>query len=214
MTDNSVRFGGFATYGKEDGKGLYVDALVGGGYNNYQVTRNIQFGSINRTANSAPTAGELDSMLATGYDFKKGKWTFGPTASLQYTYFGANSFSENGAQSLNLSNSGWNTSSMLSSLGAHAAYNWQAGKNIVVVPQINLSWQHEFMQNSYSIDSSLGGSTFANTSSTPIRDFLYTGIGFSVELLNKWTTSFFYNAAAGNSDLQSQNIFLSFGAKF
>ncbi|MCX6960760.1 MAG: autotransporter domain-containing protein, partial [Verrucomicrobia bacterium] len=214
MTDNSVRFGGFATYGRQDGRGFFADALLGGGYNNYQVTRNIAFGSINRTATSSPGAGELDSMLATGYDFKKGKWTFGPTASLQYTYFGANSFSENGAQSLNLSNSGWNTSSMLSSVGAHAAYTWQVTKDLVVVPQVNLSWQHEFLQSPYSINSSLGGPSFANASSTPIRDFLYTGVGVTLELKQKWSTSLFYNAAAGNSDLQSQNIFLSLGTKF
>ncbi|MCE9542877.1 MAG: autotransporter domain-containing protein, partial [Verrucomicrobia bacterium] len=214
MTDNSVRFGGFATYGRQDGKGFFADGILGGGYNSYQVTRNIQFGSINRTANSAPSAGELDSMLATGYDFKKGMWTFGPTASLQYTYFGANSFSENGAQSLNLSNVGWNTSSMLSSLGAHAAFTWQATKDLVVVPQLNLSWQHEFLQNPYSINSSLGGASLSNLSSAPIRDFLYTGVGVTFEFKQKWSSSIFYNAAAGNSDLQSQNIFLSFGAKF
>jgi uncharacterized protein YhjY with autotransporter beta-barrel domain len=214
MTDNSVRLGGFATYGRQDGRGFFADAILGGGFNSYQVTRNIQFGSINRTANSAPTAGELDSMLATGYDFKKGNWTFGPTASLQYTYFGANSFSENGAQSLNLSNSGWSTSSMLSSLGTHVAYTWQATRDLVVVPQVNLSWQHEFLQSPYSINSSVGGANFANLSSTPIRDFLYTGVGVTLEIQQKWTTSIFYNAAAGNADLQSQNIFLSFGAKF
>ncbi|MFZ0436081.1 MAG: hypothetical protein WAL87_08955, partial [Chthoniobacterales bacterium] len=66
----------------------------------------------------------------------------------------------------------------------------------------------------YSINSSLGGASFANTSSTPIRDFLYTGVGFTVEYKNKWNTGFFYNAAAGNNDLQSQNIFWSAGAKF
>jgi outer membrane autotransporter protein len=103
---------------------------------------------------------------------------------------------------------------MLSSLGTHVAYTWQATRDLVVVPQVNLSWQHEFLQSPYSINSSVGGANFANLSSTPIRDFLYTGVGVTLEIQQKWTTSIFYNAAAGNSDLQSQNIFLSFGAKF
>jgi autotransporter-associated beta strand protein len=214
LIDNSVRFGLFGTYGHQDGKGLFVDGLVGGGYNNYQVSRNISFSGINRTANSSPGAGEFDSMIALGYDIKKGNFTYGPIASLQYTYFAAAPFSETGAQSLNLSNSGWNTSSMLSSIGAHAAYNWQVNKSILVVPQINLSWQHEFMQNPYAINSSLGGANFSNLSSAPIRDYLYTGIGFTVVLANNWNTSFFYNASVGNSDLTSQNIFWSFGFKF
>ena len=175
---------------------------------------------MNRTANSSPGAGELDTMLGGGYDIQKGKFTFGPTASLQYTYLGANGVNETGAQSLNFNSSGWNSSSMLSSVGAHAAYNWVAhhgsGGDVVVVPQISLNWQHEFMQNPYAINGNLGGTSpsFSNWSATPIRDFLYTGVGFTVEFAKNWNTSFFYNASAGNNDLVSQNIFWSLGMKF
>ena len=216
LTDNAVRFGVFGTYGNKDGKGLYLNALAGGAYHNYQATRVIQYTGMNRTANSQPGAGELDTMLATGYDIQKGKFTFGPTASLQYTYLGVNSLTETGAQSLDFNSGGWNSSSMLSSVGVHAAYSWVAQKGVMVVPQINLSWQHEFMQNPYAISGNLGGTspTFANCSATPIRDFLYSGVGFTVEFAKRWNTSFFYNAAAGNSDLVSQNIFLSAGVKF
>ncbi len=216
LTDNAVRFGVFGTYGQEDGKGFYANALAGGAYHNLQATRVIQYTGVNRTANSSPGAGELDTMLATGYDVQKGKFTFGPTASLQYTYLGVNSVNETGAQSLNFNSGGWNSSSMLSSLGAHAAYTWQASRNILVVPQISLNWQHEFMQNPYAINGSLGGTrpTFSNWSASGIRDYLYTGVGFTVEFAKNWTTSFFYNASAGNSDLVSQNIFWSAGVKF
>ena len=216
LIDNAVRFGVFGTYGHKDGKGLYANALAGGAYHNYQATRVIQYTGMNRTANSTPGAGELDTMLATGYDIQKGKFTFGPTASLQYTYLGVNPVNETGAQSLNFNSGGWNSSSMLSSVGAHAAYNWQAGKNVVVVPQISLNWQHEFLQNPYNITGNLGGTspTFSNTSATGIRDYLYTGVGFTVEFSKKWNTSFFYNAAAGNNNLTSQNIFWSAGVKF
>ena len=220
LIDNSVRFGLFGTYGQKNSKGepvgFYANALAGGGYNNYQATHLIQFTGLNRTASSSPGAGELDTMLAGGYDIKKGHFTFGPTASLQYTYLGVNPVNETGAQSLNFNSSGWNSASMLSSLGAHAAYTRQAGKNVVVVPQISLNWQHEFMQNPYAISGNLGGTspTFSNWSSAPLRDTLYTGVGFTVEFAKKWNTSFFYNASAGNSDLVSQNIFWSAGLKF
>ena len=220
LIDNSVRFGVFGTYGQKNSKGealgFYANGLAGGGYNNYQTTRAITFGGINRTANASPGAGELDTMLATGYDLKKGKFTFGPTASLQYTYLGVNPVNETGAQSLNFNSSGWNTASMLSSVGAHAAYNWQVKPDILVVPQLSLSWQHEFLQNPYDISGNLGGSSpsFNNTSSTGIRDYLYTGLGFTVEFAKRWNTSLFYNAVAGNNNLTSQNIFWSLGVKF
>ncbi len=220
IIDNSVRFGLFGTYGQKNTRGeavgFYADALAGGGYNNYQVTRNISFTGLNRTATSSPGAGELDTMLAGGYDLKKGNWTYGPTTSLQYTYFGANAVNETGAQSLNFASGGWNTSSMIYSLGGHVAYSYQANPNLLLVPQISLSWQHEFLQNPYSINGSLGGSSpsFANTSSAPLRDTLYTGVGVTLEYKHRWNTSLFYNASAGNANLTSQNIFWSAGVKF
>ncbi len=215
LIDNGARFGLFGTYGNPDGRGFYANALAGGAYHNYSVTRNIAVGSLSRTANSTPGAGEFDSMLATGYDLRKGAFTFGPVASLQYTYFGANSVNETGASSLDFNSQGWNTASMLSTLGAQAAYTWQANRNLVVVPQLSLSWQHEFLQNPYNITGNLGSSpNFTTTSATGTRDYLYTGVGVTLEYQKKWNTSFFYNAAAGNNNLQSQNIFWSAGVKF
>ncbi|MBX9743125.1 MAG: autotransporter domain-containing protein [Chthoniobacterales bacterium] len=214
LIDNSVLFGLFGTYAQEKEKGFFVDGLVGGGYSGYTMQRNINFGTISRTATSNPGAGMLNAMLASGYDLKKGNWTYGPTMNLQYAYFGVPSFNETGAQSLDLQNVSWNTSSMIYSLGSHVAYRWEVNKSLVLVPQVNLSWQHEFLQNSYDISANLGGINFYNASSAPLRDTLYTGLGFSLELDKKWDASLFYNAAAGNSDLMSQNIFLSLGMRF
>ena len=76
------------------------------------------------------------------------------------------------------------------------------------------SWQYELLQNTYAINGSIRGSTnFSNTSATGIRVYLYAGLGFTVEFRKKWET-FFYNSAAGNRDIQSQNIFWSAGVKF
>jgi len=214
VIDNAVRFGLLGTVGDPSGRGFYGDALVGGSYNNYNVTRAINFPGVNSTANSSPGAGELDSLLAAGYNWRKGNWAFGPVSSLQYTYFGANSFNETGAQSLDYQGLNWNTASMIYNLGANCAYSWQATRNLMVVPQINLAWQHEFLQNPYAINGNLSGAPVSNTSSAPLRDTLYTGVGVTLEFNKRWNTAFFYNAAAGNNDLVSQNIFWSAGVKF
>jgi autotransporter-associated beta strand protein len=214
VIDNAVRFGLFGTYGDPSGMGFYGDGLIGGTYHNYSVKRNIAFSGLNRSASSSPGAGELDSMIAAGYNWRKGNWAFGPVSSLQYTYFGMNSFNETGAQSLDYQGLNWNSASMIYNLGGNCAYSWQANRDLMVVPQINLSWQHEFLQNPYAINGSLGGAPVANTSSAPLRDWLYTGVGVTLEYKKNWNTAFFYNAAAGNRDLVSQNIFWSLGMKF
>jgi len=221
LVDNQVNFGLFGTYGQKEGKGLFIDGLIGGAYDNYQMNRNISFGSgdnaLNRTAMGTPGAGELNTMVATGYDMKRGHFTFGPLSSLQYQYFGTSPFTESGADSLNLAANAWNTSSMIFSLGSHLAYNWQVTKNLLVIPQVSLNWQHQFLENPYTINSTLNSGSspsFANTSSAPLRDTLYTGLGFTIEMGKRWESSFFYNAAAGNQDVVSQNIFWSLGCKF
>ena len=216
VIDNAVRFGLLSTFGDPSGKGFYGDALVGGSYHNYNVNRAISFPGLNRTANSAPGAGELDSLLAAGYNWREGNWAFGPVSSLQYTYFGMNSFNETGAQSLDYQGLNWNSSSMIYNLGGNCAYSWQATKNLMVVPQINLAWQHEFLQNPYIISGTLAGSGIpvSNSSSAPLRDTFYTGIGVTLEYRKRWHMGLFYNAAAGNSDLVSHNIFWSLGYKF
>jgi uncharacterized protein YhjY with autotransporter beta-barrel domain len=225
LVDDSVNFGLFGTYGDPTAsgwrKGFFVDALAGGAYNSYTMRRSIAFGTganaLSRTATGTPGAGELNTMLASGYDLHHANWTFGPLSSLQYQYFGANSFNEQGAQSLDLNMSGWNNSSMIYSLGGHLAYNYQLNKHILLIPQLSLGWQHEFLQNPYAMTSTLGYGTspsFNTWSSAPLRDTLYTGIGMTVSFYKNWDSSFFYNAAAGNTSLTSQNIFWSLGTHF
>jgi outer membrane autotransporter protein len=216
LIDNAVRFGLFTTYGSLNGRGFYADALLGGSYHNYDSVRTISFPGLNRSATSAPGAGEFDSMLASGYNWKKGNWSFGPVSSLQYTYFGMNSFSETGAQSLDYQGLRWNSSSMIYNLGANCAYAWQANQDLMIVPQINLSWQHEFLQNPYVISGTLSGSGMpvSDSSSAPLRDWLYSGLGVTMEYRKRWQMGLFYNAASGNRDLVSQSIFWSAGVKF
>ncbi|MCF7729722.1 MAG: autotransporter domain-containing protein, partial [Chthoniobacterales bacterium] len=72
LVDNQVNFGLFGTYGQENGEGLFIDALAGGAYDNYQMNRTISFrtgeNALNRTAMGTPGAGELNTMVATAYD--------------------------------------------------------------------------------------------------------------------------------------------------
>jgi len=106
---------------------------------------------------------------------------------------------------------------MLSSVGAYAAYNWMSHKGIVVVPQVSLSCRHQLLQNPYDITCNLWRSspTFSNTSANGIRVHLYLyGSRLHCGVREEVEHSFFYNAAAGNSDLTSQNIFWSAGVKF
>ena len=116
--DNSVRFGLFAEYAKG---GFYTDGILGGAYNSVVVNHGISINgfanSFSSIANSTTEGGELDSLLGTGYNFKFGKLSFGPSTSLQYTYLNLGSAQEIGSGPLDLSVGSQNASSLLYTLG-------------------------------------------------------------------------------------------------
>jgi len=195
-----------------------VNGLVGGAWHNYDVDRGIAFGTIDRTADSTPGAGEFDLAVGTGYDLKEGNFTFGPAASVQYTYLGVQSFNETGADSRDLALNSFNSSSCLFTLGGQAAYRWEVNEGLVITPMVSASWQHEFLQDAYTIGSAFdtGGpsSPFNYTTSAPERNFFYGGAGVSVAIDSRWQVIALWNCAAGNADLISQNVYLSLNAKF
>ena len=165
--------------------------------------RSIEFGTIDRPARGDTGAGELDVALSTGYDIKAGNFAFGPVSSLQYTYFDVQ---------------GYNGRSLLYSLAAQAAYRWEVTKNFAVTPMVSTSWQHEFLQNAYTINSSFntGGpsSPFGFQTTQAQQDYFYACAGVGLNFSDTCEASFFWNAAAANADQTSQNIYFSIGAKF
>ena len=213
--DNAVRFGVFGTYDIED---FYFNALVGGAYHGYTVNRYINFGGLDRTATGRPGAGEFNLALGTGYDFQAGDLTFGPFTTLQYTYLGVQGFTETGADALNLDVSPYDSSSLLYTLGAQAAYNWRLSDKVFVTPMVFAGWQHEFLQNGYTINSSFatGGpaAPFNYNTSSPARDNFYGGAGVTVGIGERWQATFIYSAFAANENNSSQNLYLGVGYKF
>jgi fibronectin-binding autotransporter adhesin len=213
--DNAVRFGVFGTYDVED---FYFNALVGGAYHGYTVNRYINFGGLNRTATGRPGAGEFDLALGTGYDFDIGNFSWGPFTTLQYTYLAMQGFTETGADSLNLDVDPYNSSSLLYTLGAQAAYNWKVSDKVVITPTAFAGWQHEFLQNGYTINSTFatGGpaAPFNYNTASPARDNFYGGVGVTVGVGESWQATFIYSASAANQDNSSQNLYLGLGYKF
>jgi T5SS/PEP-CTERM-associated repeat protein len=222
MEDNAARFGLLASWAGEtcysNTDNIYLNGLVGGQIHNYNVDRQVEFSDINRTANGTPTGGEFDSAVQVGYNIREDGFTFGPQASLQYTYLGVDSFNESGADSLDLNVNSFNSSSMMFTLGGQGAYRIEVDEDFAVIPMADASWQHECLQNPYGIQSAFntGGpsESFNFQSSAPLRDFFYGGVGVGFAIGQNWQVSVLWNASAANADLSSQNVFISAAARF
>jgi len=212
---NAARFGAYATL--DTGNGFYGNALLGGGYSDYEVRRTIDFGSIDRTARSNPHGGEFSAMLGTGYDWKAGNFTFGPVASGQYTYVNIDGFTEEGARSLNLKINDQEAHSLRSTLGARVAYSWQINEAVALVPEGRITWQHEFLQDSRDIAAELDGGRgpgFNIATTTPERDAVFAGAGLNLQVGDRWNANVYYNADFGRGDFKSQMISGGVNIKF
>jgi len=85
--------------------------------------------------------GELYVLAGTGYDWKVGALSIGPTATFQYTLVGIDGFTGQGSLAP-LAIGGRNAESVRSTLGFKASADLHAG-GVILRPEVRASWQHE-----------------------------------------------------------------------
>ena len=203
---NSFSFGTYASYAKD---GYYADAVIGGGYTGFQTQRSIAFGTIDRTASADPGSGQFTAGLNLGKDFEVGKFTLGPIVGAQYTYAGIGSFTESGAESLDLSLGQQNANSLRSTLGGRIAYTWNLNQKIALIPEVRMFWQHEFLNNPRTINASLDGGSgpsFDYETTDPYRNSVFAGAGVTAQFGKNLSGSVFYNINFGSQTYQNNMV--------
>ena len=73
--------------------GFYLNGYLGGVYSSYDTRRDALAGNAIGSTNS----GGFNAFVSGGYEFHSGAWTFGPIASLQYSYVDLSGFTESGS---------------------------------------------------------------------------------------------------------------------
>jgi len=203
---NSFSFGTYASYAKD---GYYADAVIGGGYTGFQTKRSIEFSTIDRTASADPNSGQFTAGLNLGKDFEVGKFTLGPIVGAQYTYAGIGSFTESGAESLDLSLGQQNANSLRSTLGGRIAYTWNVNQKIALIPEVRMFWQHEFLNNARNLNASLdggNGAAFDFETTDPYRNSVFAGAGVTAQFGKHLSGSVFYNINFGSQTYQNNMV--------
>jgi outer membrane autotransporter protein len=174
-----------------------------GGYNSYDTRR----AGLQGEARGDTHGGEVDALFGTGYDFKAGGLTFGPTASFNYTYAGTDAFTEHGSL-VPLSIHGGNADSLRTAFGVKASYDWKCGA-LLIKPEIRAAWQHEFGDAAYTLDSSFAngaGGSFAVSGPKFGRDSALLGAGFAIELNARYSTYLYYDGELGRTNYESTSV--------
>ena len=198
-----VNAGKIGMYATLFGKGFYLDTAVSGGPSGYTTRRT----ALQGTANGSTNGGDLDALVAVGYDWQKGNLTIGPTASFQYGYVGLNGFTETGSLAP-LKFPDQNTESERTAFGAKAFYNWKIG-SITAIPQFSAAWQHEFGSTEYSVVASLAsgaGNSFTVFGPPIGRDSLLIGAGATVILNERVSTYIYYDGEFARTKYLSNNV--------
>ena len=206
MRGNNISFGTYASYARD---GFYADAVIGGGYSAYQTKRSIQFSTIDRTASADPNSAQFTAGLNLGKDFKAGKFTFGPIAGAQYTAVNIGSFTESGAESLDLSLAQQNANSLRSTLGGRLAYTLTLNQKITLIPEVRMFWQHEFLNYARTMSAGLdagNGPSFDYQTTAPYRDSVFAGVGATAQFGENLSGSIFYNINFGSQTYQNNII--------
>jgi len=191
--------------------GFYTDFAVSGGYNGYDSRR----AGISGDARGSTDGGDLNTLFGTGYDFKKGGLTFGPTATFNYTFLGTDAFTENGSLAP-LSVNGGQGESLRSAVGFKATYDWKVG-GILIRPELRTAWQHEFGDTAYTLDSSFvngAGDTFSSTGPKIGRDSALLGAGFAIQWNQRCTSYVYYDGELGRTNYHVANVSAGLGIAF
>jgi len=206
---STVKMEGYSAglYGSLFGDALYGDAQVGCGWNRYDNNRRIVFPGLDRTATSSPSGDQFSAYGGTGYDFKRGNWTLGPTLSLQYIRLSVGDYTETGAGSLNLHVDRKSVESLLGSAGGRIAWRWE-GEGIKLFPRLWAAWRHEFAAADQSTLASLAqtGSAFTVTAPGLESNYLAAGAGISLQWRALATFFLNYDVQFGQHEFWAQGV--------
>jgi outer membrane autotransporter protein len=205
-------------------RGFYVDGLISYGWNNFESSRNFDYGFTTPTgqlervvtqAKSEPDSTQYGLSVGAGYEITQRAVMLTPYARVNFIRMDIDEFTETRADGWGIRYSDQEIDSLTTQLGGQASYavSTQWG---VLSPQILAEWVHEFENEARSIPVSFVGDPGANLflvpTEDPDRDFFNVGAGITGTFARGISAFFYYEALLGYKNLD-RNLFTG-GVRF
>jgi len=216
-SSQGLTYGGTLSYGKPQG-GLYADAVISG--EGFQSSTSHPL-SVNGTHDGTVSAKPVSTAYTlggdTGYDVRRGRWTYGPVAMLQYTRLQAAPISLSGPGNSSAKVNGQCLESLYTGFGSHLLYSLPVSYSVTLVPEVRLFWSHEFLNGATTPTSSLSqspGRTYSATTSPGKQNAGNAYAGITALFGNNLSSSLFYGGTVSSGDNSMQSLILSIILKF
>lgn len=203
-TESSMRSLGIYFSGTRDDKdgSFYYMGMASYGMGEYDFTRTTSIGSYASKASASPDGSQAIGYLALGYEWDAGsqalsyQWTTGPMVSLRYAYNSVDGYTESGNGADTLKVDDYSYDSLLASVGWRSTVRFDIQECVTLVPELRLSWQHEFLDGKDKIDAALalpGATPFSTEMNKEGSDYMTAGVGVTVLIAEATTVSLDYD---------------------
>ncbi|MDF1740369.1 MAG: autotransporter domain-containing protein [Verrucomicrobiales bacterium] len=162
---------------------FYLLGNVGYGFNDYDTSRNINFGTINRVAEADYDSHGLLGYLELGIVGDFGPWLVTPKMTAQYLYLDTQGFTETGAGAASLNVAGDESSSLRVGAGVSISRSFELDSGDSLIPELSVHYYHEALDNNRPVVASFGGAggnTFTSQGAALGRDFVEAGLGMTL----------------------------------
>ena len=177
--------GHMAVYLERDFGNSYLTGVASYGYNAYDTTRHIDFGTIARTAEAAYSGNSFSFYLEAGQNVRRESIHLQPYTALQYIQLYQDPFTETGADSLNMSVEGTRADALRGFLGTRVLSYFSTGEGRLITLEGRAAWRHEFLNDNRLFDANFAGqsgASFAVMGINADRDAAILGTGLSVDM--------------------------------
>jgi outer membrane autotransporter protein len=172
----TFHLGLYGTYSQDK---WYLDAGMSYAHNWNDGKRKVAFTGFNRTAKSDYDADSYSFYFGGGYDFGTGNWSLVPNATLAYTYYDQDGYSEKNAAGANLTVKDYDQDSFTSTLGLNVGYTF----NETVRATFRTAWVHDYCDTQSEVKSKVGAGKYVKTKGFDVdEDTFVFGCGLNAQL--------------------------------
>ncbi len=200
----------------------FLDLSAGYARKDYSLDRFVSFTNtggapITGFAKGDTSGNEYRIGANTGYDFYRGRFTFGPRLGINYVHTDNDAFQEAGGTGLEMAFNSSSFDSAVSSVGVQgsAAYSTSFG---VLVPQISFAYMHEFANGQQTLTGhlvqDLNATTLSFQNDSPDRDYFGVGVGVVAVLQNGYNAFANYHGTIANSLISTHTFAVGLRKEF